>query len=148
MPLAQLNLAVPRYPLDDPRMAGFMDNIKHINSLAAKMPGFVWRFPEYPEGHPDHEPLPWPDITLTMSVWRDADALRHFVWNTLHKRFYLRREEWFAPMQSHWLVLWPVADGHRPTLAEAKARLDHLDAHGDSDFAFGWAHLDSIGETV
>ncbi len=144
MPLAQLNLAVPRHPLDDPRMAGFMENIGRINGLAEKMPGFIWRFPEHPEGHPDHEPLPWPNITLTMSVWEDAASLRHFVWNTLHKRFYERRQEWFAPMQTHWLVLWSVPDGHRPTLAEAKTRLDHLDAHGDSDFAFGWAHLTSV----
>jgi len=31
-----------------------------------------------------------------------------------------------------------VLAGHIPSLDEAKARLDHLAAHGDSDFAFGW----------
>ena len=31
----------------------------------------------------------------------------------------------------------------RPTLDEALARLDHLRAHGDSDHAFGWAHLEA-----
>ena len=141
MQLAELNLAVPRYPPDDPRMAGFMDNIMRINALAARTPGFIWRFPEHPEGHPEHEPVPWPNITLTLSTWADGDALQNFVWNTVHKRFYSRRAEWFAAMEAHHLALWWVEDGHRPTLAEAKARLDHLNAHGDSDHAFGWAHL-------
>lgn len=31
--------------------------------------------------------------------------------------------------------------GHRPDLAEATDRLDHLRRYGDSDHAFGWKHL-------
>jgi hypothetical protein len=38
-------------------------------------------------------------------------------------------------------VMWWVPAGHRPTLDEALARLDHLRAHGDSDHAFGWGWL-------
>ena len=141
MPLAQLNLAMPNYPLEDPRMAGFTENVARINGVAERMPGYLWRFPEEPEGHPDHEPLPWPGATLTLSLWAGPDALRRFVWGTVHRRFFDRRVEWFTTMATHHLVLWTVAEGHRPTLAEAKERLDHRDAHGDSDFAFGWAHL-------
>ena len=42
MHLAELNIAVPKYPLDDPRIADFVDNLARINDLAATMPGYVW----------------------------------------------------------------------------------------------------------
>ena len=38
-------------------------------------------------------------------------------------------------------VLWWIAQGHIPTLEEARQRLEHYRAHGPSDFAFGWADL-------
>jgi hypothetical protein len=36
--------------------------------------------------------------------------------------------------------MWWIEPGHRPTLAEALDRLEHLKAHGASDHAFDWAH--------
>ena len=41
--LAQLNIATPRYPTDDPRMGEFMEALDRINALADAAPGFVWR---------------------------------------------------------------------------------------------------------
>jgi hypothetical protein len=38
-------------------------------------------------------------------------------------------------------ALWWVEPGHVPTVAEAKATLDHYGAFGASDRAFGWADL-------
>ena len=146
MPLAQLNIAVPKYPLDDPRIAGFMDNLGLVNGVAMKMPGFIWRYMDEAPEHPDHQPTPWPNAIATLSVWDSAEDLHHFVWNTVHKAFYARKADWFDAMDAHHFVMWPVDAGHRPTLAEAKARLDHRDAHGDTDHAFGWSHLTSIAE--
>jgi hypothetical protein len=48
-----------------------------------------------------------------------------------------RRREWFERMTDPYTVLWWIARGHRPTLAEAEARLEHLRRHGPSTFAFG-----------
>ena len=141
MPLAELNIAVPKYPLDDPRIADFMSNIERVNGLATQMPGFLWRFPEEDEGHPDYQPPPWPAHIFTLSVWERSEDLEHFVWNTIHKAFHKRKAEWFDAMSTHHFVMWHVEDGHHPTLAEAKERLDHLDAHGDTDHAFGWSYL-------
>jgi len=143
MPLAELNIATPKYPLDDPRIADFMDNLNRINGLAHRMPGFVWMHREA-IGHAMFQETPWPDSAANLSVWKSAGHLEHFVWNTLHKSFYDRKAEWFEAMDSHHFVMWHVEDGHHPTLAEAKERLDHLDAHGDSDHAFGWAHLPHV----
>jgi len=141
MPLAELNIAAPKFPLDDPRIADFANNMMRVSSLAEIMPGFRWRFLDQPKGHSDYQPSPWPNTIATMSVWDSAEDLHHFVWNTVHKTFYNRKAEWFDAMEAHHFVMWHVEDGHHPTLAEAKARLDHLNENGDSDFAFGWSHL-------
>ena len=144
MPLAELNIAMPKFHLDDPRIADFMHNLERVNRLAERMPGFVWRFVEEPEGHPEHQPIPWDTQIVNLSVWERPEDLEHFVWNTLHKTFYDRKAEWFEAMEAHHFVMWEVPEGHHPTLLEAKERLDHLDAHGNTDFAFGWSHLQTM----
>ena len=140
MHLAELNIAVPRYPLDDPRLLPFMDNLNRINGLAQRMPGFVWMHKDE-TGHAMYQPTPWPDAAANLSVWESPEALEHFVWNTVHKAFYNRKHEWFDAISTHHFVMWWVPEGHRPTLAEAKGRLEHLDTSGDSDEAFGWGDL-------
>lgn len=143
MHLAELNIAVPKYPLNDPRMADFMDNLQRINELGATMPGFVWIHKD-DTGHAMHMPTPWPDAAANLTVWESAEQLEHFVWNTVHKQFYNRKQEWFEAMQSHHFVMWHVEENHRPTLQEAKERLDYYDKNGNSDHAFGWAHLPHV----
>ena len=76
-----------------------------------------------------------------MSVWESVEALERFVWATVHKQFYNRKGDWFEKLATPHFVMWPIAAGHIPDLDEAKARLEHLTPHGDSDFAFGWSHL-------
>ena len=73
-------------------------------------------------------------------MWENVEALERFVWQTLHSRFYGRREEWFERIETP-LVLWWVPAGHRPAMAEGVERLDHLKAHGPSDHAFGWESI-------
>ena len=78
-----------------------------------------------------------PAILPNLTVWETVEALERFVWQTLHQHFYARREEWFAPIKTT-LVLWWIPAGHRPGMAEGVAHLDHLIAHGPSDYAFSW----------
>ena len=143
MHLAELNIAIPKYANDDPRFAGFMDNLNRINGLAATLPGFIWIHAD-DSGHAMDMPTPWPDAAANLTVWETPEALEHFVWNTVHKQFYNRKADWFEAMDSHHFVMWWVEEGHRPTLEEAKERLDYLNAHGDTDHAFGWSHLPHI----
>ncbi|MEO0497830.1 MAG: DUF3291 domain-containing protein [Pseudomonadota bacterium] len=143
MHLAQINIAKPKYALDDPRIADFMDNLQRINTLGSTMPGFVWIHQDE-TGHAMHQPTPWPGAAANMTVWETPEHLEHFVWNTVHKQFYNRKAEWFEAMDSHHFVMWWVEEGHRPTLMEAKERLDHLDEHGQTDHAFGWEHLPHV----
>jgi hypothetical protein len=78
-------------------------------------------------------------IRTRRSVWDTVEALERFVYQTVHKRFYGRREEWFDKLDGPHSVMWWVPVGHRPGLIEAKERLEHLAAHGPSEFAFDWA---------
>ena len=138
--LAQFNIARIRYPLDDPRMREFVDNVLRVNKLAEQIDGFVWRLQDE-SGHAMGMQV-YGDATLlpNLTVWENAQALERFVFQTVHGRFYKRREAWFAPLDLP-LVMWWVPAGHRPSMDEGVARLDHLKAHGPTDFAFGWESL-------
>ena len=138
--LAQFNIARMRHSLDDPRMAEFVDNVARVNGLADKMPGFVWRLQDESGNAMNMRVYDDPTILPNLTVWANVQALERFVWQTLHQRFYARREEWFVPVKTT-LVLWWISAGHRPRMAEGVARLDHLIARGPSDYAFGWREV-------
>ena len=136
--LAQLNIGRIRYEIDDPRMAGFTDNLAFVNGLAERSPGFVWRYIDDSGNATNTRPYADPRIAVNMSVWESVAALEHFVWQTVHKRFYSRRAEWFEHFDGPYLALWWVPVGKRPSVDEAIARIEHLKAHGPSDYAFDW----------
>ncbi len=139
--LAEFNIARARYPLDDPRMKEFVENVERVNGLADTIPGFVWRL-KGQSGHAMNMRV-YDDAAIlpNLTVWENVEALERFVWQTVHRRFYGRREQWFAPLDGPPLVLWWVPAGHRPSMEEGVERLDHLKAHGPSDYAFGWESL-------
>lgn len=143
MKLAELNVGYARYATDDPRMAGFMDNLDRINALAERSPGFVWRM-QSDSGNATDIAVPGDaDMISNLSVWDDIASLGNYVFNTVHARFYERKEEWFSAMTRPHFVMWYVEDGHLPTLAEAMDRLRHLQTHGSTDAAFGWDAVDT-----
>jgi Domain of unknown function (DUF3291) len=142
--IAQLNIGRFRYSTDDPRMAAFMANLDRINALAERSEGFVWRLKDDSNNATAIRPESNPTMAVNLSVWENVEALERFVWATVHKQFYNRKDEWFEKLGAPHFVMWPVAAGHIPDLSEAMRRLEHLRAWGDSDFAFGWSHLAHI----
>ena len=149
MHLAELNIGRLNAPVDDPRVHDFMANLDRVNGMGKRMPGFVWMMEGSGEpgtGNTENSIGDDPQFVANLTVWEDADSLRNFVWNTVHKQFYERRAEWFELLGEQHFVMWLVADGHKPTLEEALARLEHLKAQGDSDFAFGWDALEGAAE--
>jgi len=135
--LAQLNVGRIRYPSDDQRMGEFMGALDRINALAERSPGFVWRLKSDSGNATDIKVTSDPMFLINMSVWKTAEAFEHFVWQTVHKRFYQR-------MRSPHFVMWWIAGNHIPTPEEALARLAHLTKQGPSDSAFGWESLPSL----
>ena len=136
--VAQLNIGRIRFPVDDPRMADFMNNLALVNELAERSPGFVWRYQDDSGNATSTRPFPDPTMLINMSVWENIESLERFVWQTVHKRFYGRKHEWFEKLDGPYFVLWWVAAGHRPSVQEAIDRLNHLKEYGPSDRAFGW----------
>jgi hypothetical protein len=140
--LAQVNIGRVLGGPDDPRMADFYGNLAKVNALAERMPGFVWRLKD--ETGDSAIGLRWPgDATMNvnMSVWESPEALGAFVFNTVHRNIYARKDEFFEPPEAPTVVLWWIEAGHIPTLEEAKARLDRYVAEGPGEDAFGWADL-------
>jgi hypothetical protein len=138
MHLAQLNIGRFRYPTDDPRMAGFMNALDLVNGLAERSKGFVWRLKDDSGNATNFRPFPDQQMAVNLSVWESVETLERFVWQTIHKRFYGQRPDWFDKMEEPHLVMWWIPAGQVPTLTEAKERLEYLAAHGPSDYAFGW----------
>lgn len=137
--LAQLNIGRMRAPLDDPIMAEFAAQLEHVNALADRSPGFVWRL-QTEEG--DATALRVFDdelIIVNMSMWESIDALREFVYRGDHLNILRRQAQWFEPVQEAALVMWWVKAGGRPTVEEAKARLEYLRIHGPSSRAFSFS---------
>ncbi|QGZ93842.1 DUF3291 domain-containing protein [Terricaulis silvestris] len=142
MHVAELNIGRALYPLDDPRVAGFMNALDAINALAKRTPGFVWRMKdESGAGATDIKFTDNPQDIANLTVWENVEVLEHFVWNTAHKKIYNGKHSWFEAPKQAIFVMWPVEVGCFPTLAEALERLEHLRAHGSTDYAYGWDHL-------
>ena len=144
MHLAQLNVGHIRYPTDDPRVAEFMNALDSVNALAERSPGFVWRLQSNAGNATDIKLTADPQFIVNLSVWKTPEQLEHFVWNTVHKRFYQKKGNWFEPMQTPHFVMWWIPAGHLPTPEEALVHLAHLTQHGPSDHAFGWESLPNI----
>jgi uncharacterized protein DUF3291 len=84
---------------------------------------------------PHGEPL----ILINLSVWRDLDALRAYVFRSDHAGYMWLRREWFERFERVYLTVWWVPAGDIPTIGEAVERLAHLEAHGPTPVAFGFA---------
>jgi len=142
--LAQLNIGRLVAPTDDPRVAEFMAALDAVNGMGKRMPGFVWMMEgsgEPGRGNTEVKIGGDPQFVSNLTVWDSPEALQRFVWDTVHRQFYARRAAWFQVLGRPHFVMWWVEPGHRPSLDEGLDRLDHLTRHGDSDHAFGWAHL-------
>jgi hypothetical protein len=136
--LAQVNIGRIKAPLDDPRMAGFMNRLDELNALADRSPGFVWRL-QTSEGNATYfRPYDDDRILMNMSVWENVEALRNYVYRTVHIELVRQRQEWFETFASNYLALWWVPAGHKPGIDEAKKRIAHLDTHGPTEYAFNF----------
>lgn len=144
MHLAELNVGRLLAPTDDPRVKEFMDNLDRINGLGKRMPGFVWMMEgsgEPGKGNTENNIGGDPQFVSNLTVWEDVESLERFVWGTIHRKFYERRQEWFEVLGQMHFVMWRTPVGHQPTLEEGLARLELRERNGDSDEAFGWEWL-------
>lgn len=137
--LAQLNVGILRFPLDDARSQGFTSMLDTLNQVADEAPGFVWRLVD--EGSNDATAIRTPlgdDVMVNMSVWETREALWNYVYRSGHLDMLRRRAEWFELPKGPFQVMWWVPAGHIPTVEEAVERLELLRAQGPTPNAFGF----------
>ena len=137
--LAQFNIAIPLNPLDSPEMKEFMDALDNINKLAEESNGFVWRLKGSDDSNStDCKSEEYPDAILTLSVWKDVDSLKEFVYKSHHASYMAKRSQWFAKHDNDipYQVLWWIRNDHTPTIKEAVDKIKFLKEHGPSIDAF------------
>ena len=133
--LAQLNIAWLAAPLESPALTDFVENLNRINELAERTPGYVWRLQSEDGDATAFRPF-GEEHLVNLTVWQDVESLHAYVYRTAHAAIMSRRKEWFERMREAYNVLWWVPAGHRPTVEEARSRLDKLRAEGASAEAF------------
>lgn len=134
--LAQVNIARLKAPLDSPQLKDFVDSLDPVNADADAADGFVWRLQSEEGDATDISVFGDPWLIINMSVWRDTNALTAFMYQGRHREMLARRKEWFERVEEAMVTMWWVPAGHRPTVAEAEARLLHLRTHGPTPYAF------------
>ena len=136
MDLAQTNLAWARYPVDDPRMAEFVEAIDRVNAIGDRSPGCLWRFRTAGGDATDVRILDDPRILFNLTTWRSVEDVRRYAYRTEHVDFFRQRRKWFLPPPRPPLAIWWVPQSYRPTVDESVARLERLWRDGPTPEAF------------
>ena len=76
--LAQLNIGIPRGPLDGAVMQEFMDALDPVNAVADVAPGFIWRLQTDDGNATALHAFEDDRLIVNMSVWESLEALRAF----------------------------------------------------------------------
>ncbi|ANP76580.1 hypothetical protein A134_09275 [Vibrio crassostreae 9CS106] len=136
MKLAELNIALAKYPLDAPEIKEFVDNLELVNGIAESSEGFVWRLKDESGDATNIQAFDDPNMIVNMSVWDSVDSLKNFMFRTHHRDFMRRKGDWFHRLPEDTYVLWWIEEDRIPTLEEAIERLEHLREIGDTPYAF------------
>lgn len=108
--LAQLNIALPREPIDSPLLAEFVALLDPVNALADHADGFVWRLQTDAGNATSIKAFGDERLIVNMSVWESLEQLSGFVYGGGHLEVMRGRRE--------------------------KERLAHLREHGRTPYAF------------
>ena len=117
-------------------MRDFADNLDRVNALAEAAEGFVWRLQDDTGNATSIQHFEDPLLLVNMSVWTSVEALKDFMYRTVHVDFLRRRQEWFEKSAGVMTVLWWVSEGHIPGIPEAVERLERLRSQGTGPDAF------------
>lgn len=136
--LAQLNIARMLAPADSPVMADFMNGLSRINQLGEATPGFVWRLKSDDDNAIAIRVFDDEMIIVNLTVWRDIDSLYQFAYYSDHAEFFRRRREWFHKEDAPMACLWWLPEGETPSPQEARLRLEYMQKHGITPYAFNF----------
>jgi hypothetical protein len=146
--LAEVNIARMLAPLDSPVMAGFVAGLDPLNALAERSPGFIWRLKTDDGNATALRPYEDDYIIVNLTMWTDIDALFQYTYASDHVDVFRQRSEWFERMTLPYMTMWYVDVDHRPTPAEARERLEYLQAHGPTPHAFTFKKRFSVEDLL
>lgn len=114
-----------------------MDAEDSVYADAEEAEGFVWRHTNS-DGEDRSGLRVFSDerLVVNLSVWRDLQVLRAFMYRGLHRDVMARRYEFFEQVNEAMSAMWWIPAGHGPSLKEAEQRLVHLREHGPTPYAF------------
>ena len=75
----------------------------------------------------------------TLSVWRDLESARAFVYGGDHRSALARRGDWFVKGAWPGSVLWQIEEGVTPTWSQGVERLERFATHGATADHFTFA---------
>lgn len=142
--LAQINISRFKAPLDDESMKEFVDFLEPVNLLAEESEGFIWRLKDDSGQPSSFLPSPFDDdemMALNMSVWKNIEPFKNYVYSTVHSYFLKSKKKWFNPIDHPHFVMWWIKKGEIPTAAEGKEKLNHFNENGSSPAAFTFREL-------
>ena len=137
--LAQVNVARAKADMESELMRGFVSRLDEINALADRADGFIWRLKEDSGSATAIRVFDDPLLLINMSVWADLEALKNYVYKSLHVELIKDREAWFNKMGESHQALWWIPAGHIPSTEEARKKLEYIRKHGPSAQAFNFA---------
>ena len=137
--IAQVNVAQAKADMESELMRGFVSRLDEINALADRADGFIWRLQEDSGSATAIRVFDDPLLLINMSVLADLEALKHYVYKSLHVELIKDREAWFNKMGESHQVLWWIPAGHIPSTEEARKKLEFIRKHGPSAQAFTFA---------
>jgi len=148
MHLAQINIAKMLAPIDDPIMMDFVNNLDRINELAEQSEGFIWRLKGDDNNATAIKAFDDDILIINMSVWTNMEALFDFTYKSNHIEVFTRRKEWFSKMKDMHMAFWFVPEDRIPTPEEAKQRLEYINKHGETPYAFTFRNKYSVDDLM
>jgi len=137
--IAQVNIAQAKADMASDLMQGFVSRLDEINTLADRADGFIWRLKEDSGSATAIRVFDDPLLLINMSVWENLDALKHYVYKSLHVELIKDRDAWFNKLGQSHQALWWIPVGHIPNVEEAQKKLECIRKFGPSAEAFTFA---------
>jgi len=139
--LAQINIAKLLAPIDSPLLQDFVDDLDRINAIADESDGFVWRLKDDSGNATQFNPFDNASIIVNLSVWKNVEVLKEYVYRSAHMEVFRKRAKWFEKMETPHMALWWTRADALPTAEEGRRRIMHLQAHGETAEAFTFKRI-------
>ncbi|MGI8384169.1 DUF3291 domain-containing protein [Robertmurraya sp. P23] len=138
-----------QHPYEHPDSRDFFDVGTHIFRQATRS-GMIEAFPSDGVAIPDEVIKGEGYPVLTLTVWRNLQALYRFTYSGRHHQALRDRSKWMEPYQEQHLsyVVWWTKELKDVSWEEAFKRYKHYIKNGPTPFAFDFKQLfDEKGET-